>query len=69
MEMVALEELEKEDYQTIRTLLRNHFRFTGSLKALEILQHWDTHKKSFVKVMPTEYKAILEKQKQQVTAA
>lgn len=69
MEMVGLEELEKEDYQTIRTLIRNHFRFTGSLKALDILQHWDTHKKSFVKVMPTEYKAILEKQKQQVTAA
>jgi len=68
-EMVDLDPLEKEDFQTIRTLLRNHFRFTGSLKALEVLQHWDTHKKAFVKIMPKEYKAILEKQKQQVTAA
>jgi glutamate synthase (NADPH/NADH) large chain len=68
-EMVDLDELDKVDFQTIRTLLRNHFRFTGSLKALDVLQHWDTHKKAFVKIMPTEYKAILEKQKQKVTAA
>jgi len=69
MEMIEFDTMEKEDYQTLRTLLRNHFRFTGSLKALEILQLWDTTKKQFVKVMPTEYKAILEKQKQAVTAA
>ncbi len=68
-EMVDLDELDKEDFQTIRTLLRNHFRFTGSLKALDVLQHWDSHKKAFVKIMPREYKAILEKQKQKVTAA
>ncbi len=68
-EMVEFDDMEKEDFQTLRTLLRNHFRFTGSLKALDILQNWDTTKKQFIKVMPTEYKAILTKQKLTVSAA
>jgi len=64
LEMVAIESLNKDDYNTIRTLVRNHFSYTGSLKALDILQNWDEKKLKFIKVMPTEYKAILEKQKQ-----
>ncbi len=65
MEMVILDELEKTDYKKIRTMVRDHFRHTGSLKALSILQNWDETKTKFVKVMPTEYKAILEKKKQE----
>jgi len=65
MEMVILDEIEKEDFKKIRTMVRDHFRHTGSLKALNILQNWDEAKTNFIKVMPTEFKAILDKKKQE----
>ena len=62
-EMVYLEVPENEDFGELRSLIRNHFKYTGSNKALEILQSWDDSKFQFIKVMPKEYKAVLEKLK------
>ena len=62
-EMIFLEKPVEEDYETMRTYIRNHFKHTGSLRALEILQNWDQAKDHFLKIMPKEYKAVLEMRK------
>jgi glutamate synthase (NADPH/NADH) large chain len=65
MEMVAFDPMEKEDIDTLRALIENHNTFTGSDVASFILKDWDNQLKHFVKVMPTDYKAVLLKRKQQ----
>jgi glutamate synthase domain-containing protein 3 len=64
MEMVDLEQVvEEEDAQSIRTLLENHVRHTGSSVAKQILEDWDNAIGSFVKVMPRDYKRVLLEQR------
>lgn len=67
-DMADIDEVLPEDYETIRKMVREHFRLTGSPKAHDILQDWDAHKSHFVKVFPRDYKAVLAK-RQQATAA
>ncbi|MEL6864111.1 MAG: glutamate synthase large subunit [Bacteroidota bacterium] len=61
-EMVDLDPLDKADEKRLRTLIRNHFRYTSSSKALALLNNWEEGKRRFIKVMPKEYKAVLKKQ-------
>jgi glutamate synthase (NADPH/NADH) large chain len=60
-EMVDLETLDDADFESLRDMVRNHFKFTSSDRALEILNDWDKLKGQFIKVMPRDYKAVLEK--------
>jgi glutamate synthase (NADPH) large chain len=62
-EMVILDEMTPHDEHILKEQLRDHFRFTGSSQALEILTHWNVCKRNFSKIMPVEYKAVLEKRK------
>jgi len=57
--MVDLDPLEAEDDQLLRTMIRNHFSYTSSRRALEILDDWEQVLTQFVKVMPRDYKAVL----------
>ncbi len=57
--MVSLERPGPEDVEQLRGYLRAHFRYTGSQKALALLQNWDEAKDGFIQVMPKEYKAVL----------
>jgi glutamate synthase (NADPH/NADH) large chain len=60
-EMVALEQPDKaEDQETIRRLLENHHKFTASPVAKAILNDFEEELKWFVKVMPTDYRRVLE---------
>ncbi len=61
--MVDLDPMEEEDWNMLRTMIRNHFSYTSSPRALEILQDWDKYKMHFTKVMPRDYKAVLQKRK------
>ncbi|MEM9884605.1 MAG: glutamate synthase large subunit [Bacteroidota bacterium] len=63
-EMIDLDPLAKEDFIMLRNLVRQHFNYTGSKTALNILNNWKREKKHFTKVMPRDYKAVLEKRKQ-----
>ena len=63
MEMVMLDTLEEEDEQLLKMMISNHQRFTGSNKAQSILKNWTKSFPQFVKVMPMDYKAVLEKRK------
>ncbi len=60
MEMVELERLEEEDIITIKQLLANHYRYTQSLLAKSVLDDFKKEIKRFVKVMPIEYKRVLQ---------
>jgi len=70
MGMVELESLEaEEDIDELRTMIENHFRYTGSEVAKIALDSWSETIKQFVKVMPTDYKRVLEEMAQQQEVA
>lgn len=61
--MVDLDPLTEDDVEILRRMIRNHFGYTSSRSAREILENWEASISHFVKVMPRDYKAILERQK------
>jgi glutamate synthase (NADPH) large chain len=63
LSMVELDKLDEEDSQTVKKLLHNHFKSTQSPVAKGLLDDFAQQVKSFVKVMPLEYKKILEENK------
>jgi glutamate synthase (NADPH/NADH) large chain len=64
LELVELEKLDKEeDVAELRTMIENHLRYTGSAVAERLLLKWEKCLKQFVKVIPTDYKRVLEKQR------
>ena len=71
LEMVELEDLQKDDLESLYGLLQNHVDYTQSPKATAILNDWPQSTKKFIKVMPTDYKRALEMmasaQKEQTT--
>ena len=64
MEMIDLDELSETDEDRLRTLVRNHFKYTSSLSAIKVLNNWDEEKKNFIKVFPKEYKKVLQEMDQ-----
>lgn len=66
MGMVELEALEaEEDINELKTLIENHLKYTGSDVAKAALDNWAEAVQQFVKVMPTDYKRVLQEMKQQ----
>jgi glutamate synthase (NADPH/NADH) large chain len=72
MSMVALEKVEaadaaigkvqhlnQADEVTLKTLIENHAKYTGSVRASELLADWNASRGKFIKVMPIEYKRAL----------
>ena len=59
--MVDLEIVnDHEENLWLRKCVERHLGYTGSLKAKKLLENWDLVFKQFVKVMPVEYRAVLE---------
>jgi glutamate synthase (ferredoxin) len=69
--MVELEAMTEEESLEIFSLIKDHYYTTDSTKAMSILENWEKQQKSFIKVMPIEYKRALarmaEEQKVQQT--
>jgi len=63
MSMVELEKPNDDDLETIKNLLANHNKYTQSLIAKKILDNFSREKGKFIKVMPLEYKRVLEGEK------
>jgi len=59
-EMVELTPLEAQDLATVKGLLEEHARRTGSPKARAILSGWEQLAAHFVKVFPSEYRRAME---------
>ena len=59
--MINLENPNKQDLDMVLSLLKNHYSNTSSEIAKKIITDWEYENKKFIKVMPIEYKAALEK--------
>ncbi len=59
-EMVDLDPLEDEDREFLRSVIRRHYDETGSAVAQRILERWRREVENFAKVMPKDYKRVLE---------
>jgi glutamate synthase domain-containing protein 3 len=65
--MIELEKVEAdEDVVELRNLIEKHRDYTGSAIADEILSRWQNSLPRFAKVMPTDYKRVLEEKKVRV---
>ncbi len=69
MELVDFDEMEYEDIETLKGLIGNHQKYTGSTVAKGILDDWNNSLKDFVKVMPRDYKRILLQRKENLKEA
>lgn len=60
-EMVDLEQVARnDDVATIKELLQKHAGHTGSTVAKRILENWEKELPCFIKVMPRDYRRVLE---------
>ena len=61
MQMVALERLsDPEEIEDVKRLIQKHAQLTGSTLASNVLNLWSDMVPKFVKVMPKDYKRVLE---------
>ena len=61
-ELVLLESV-SEDAEELKRLIQNHLSYTNSTRAKEILDSWEQALTQFIKVMPVDYKRVLEERK------
>ncbi len=67
--MVELEPVTmKEDKQLLHGLITKHFMYTGSRKAKQVLDAFEATLPKFVKVMPVDYKRVMEERKRKASA-
>ena len=65
-DMIELEAVEaEEDIAELRQLIEKHLAYTGSSVARKVLDNWEASLAQFVKVMPIDYKRVLQQMKQQ----
>ncbi len=62
-QMVELERLEAEDAELVYSLLSKHVQYTQSPLGSQVLDRWKSLLKKFVKVMPVDYKRVLQERK------
>ncbi len=62
-EMVDFDPIEEEDKIVLEQLIGNHFEYTKSDVAEGILKDFEVELKRFVKVMPVDYKRVLQERK------
>jgi glutamate synthase (NADPH/NADH) large chain len=61
VELLPVED--KSDINELQMLINNHLLYTQSTLAAKILTNWEEYLPKFVKVIPFEYKKVLEEQK------
>lgn len=68
-EMVEIQHLEEAlEIEFVLRKIREHTRLTGSQRAFSILESWDRCVGEFIKIMPLDYKRVLEELAKQQTA-
>jgi glutamate synthase (NADPH/NADH) large chain len=60
VELIGVED--DEELKQVHALIVRHHQYTASAVAERILEDWDAYATKFVKVMPTEYRKVLEAQ-------
>jgi glutamate synthase domain-containing protein 3 len=51
------------DVAILRGMIEDHLRYTNSAPARQILEHWDEALPRFKKIMPRDYRRVLEERK------
>ncbi len=69
MELVDFDEMEYEDISTLKRMIENQYKFTGSTVAKGILDNWKESLRKFIKVMPRDYKRVLLERKARLEQA
>jgi len=65
-----LESLEiEEDIDELKSLIKNHHKYTGSEIAKDILDNWEIELHKFTKVMPSDYKRVLQERSKKLKEA
>jgi glutamate synthase (NADPH/NADH) large chain len=68
-DMVDLETIEDADEAgEVRAMIERHVQYTDSAVGRQILERWQDHVHEFVKVMPVDYKRVLEERRDAVSA-
>ena len=68
--MIELEKVSiAEDKKLLHEMITSHFMYTGSRKAKQVLDSWQATLPKFVKVMPVDYKRVLEERKRKAAAS
>jgi glutamate synthase domain-containing protein 3 len=68
--LVELEPVEvRSDRALLKKLIERHARYTGSARAKQLLAEWEESVSRFVRVMPVEYKRVLEQRERARQAA
>ncbi|CAK2988674.1 hypothetical protein VCRA2119O149_5860001 [Vibrio crassostreae] len=68
-ELVDLDPIEQEDKDLLLDMLTKHVEFTGSEVAQSFLDNFEASVASLIKVMPRDYKAVLQKRKAEAQQA
>ena len=64
MEMVELSLIEEtSDNKELYRLIARHYEYTQSPLALRMLENWEEYVSQFIKVMPIEYKKVMNEEK------
>jgi glutamate synthase (NADPH) large chain len=67
--MIELEKVSTaNDKKLLHEMITSHFMYTGSRKAKQLLDSWAATLPKFVKVMPVDYKRVLEERKKKAAA-
>jgi glutamate synthase (NADPH/NADH) large chain len=67
-EMVELEQLDEEDRRSVQELCTAHLAATGSRPAARLLDRWEDTVTEIVKVMPRDYRRVLEATRRAIEA-
>ena len=52
-----------DDVSGLKNLIENHFKYTQSRLAKKMLDNWSEYVDRFIKVVPIEYKKVLQEEK------
>ncbi len=63
-ELTDYDTIEYDDEEVLREYITNHYNYTGSTRAKEILENWDNSLLKFIKIFPKEYQMALKNQAQ-----
>jgi len=67
LEMVELEGVaDLEDAQWLRSFIVRHAHYTNSRKAARVLESWDNSVLRFVRIMPNDYRRVVDAQRQMI---
>jgi len=58
--MIDLDPMDDDAQKELFSYLENHYNYTGSKVAKQILDNWNEELANFVKVMPKDFKRVLQ---------